>query len=58
MSIDKLTKLRGDTQKLIDSYDTKGLYGAIPFLEEVIENLDLAIEELELEEQDWVGEEE
>jgi hypothetical protein len=58
MSIDKLTKLKSDTQKLIDSYDTKGLYGPIAFLEDVIQNLDSAIEELELEEADWVGEEE
>ena len=58
MSIEKLTKLKADTQKLIDTFDKKGLYGPMGYLEECIDNLDAAIEEMELEEQDWAGEEE
>lgn len=52
MSIDKLTKIKNDVQKLIDTYDTKGLYGPIAYLECVTDDLDRAIEELELEEAD------
>ena len=45
---DKIKKVKSDIQKVIDKLDSNDLVGPIPFLEEALENLDAALEEWEL----------
>lgn len=53
MSIKQLAKLKSSVQNLIDNFDSKGLHGAVPYLEDCITQIELAMDEMELEEDDW-----
>lgn len=45
---DKLIKLKAEINKLIDKMDKDGILGPVSYLEECLENIEAAIEEIDL----------
>jgi hypothetical protein len=46
--LDKLKKIKSDIEKLILKMDSEGIYGPIGFLESCLDEIEMAVEEVNL----------